>query len=391
MSSSINSMNYTGRGWRWLMRYLLPAMLIVLYLTEAYSKIQELRTLQYSDFSRYAKLFVLLPFLFLMLKTARRKFLLFVAIPVIIFALGQLSLSCGFGNNAILNLGRYLFPLIVLGAFTGDIRTKIDLNLLFTTFEWLMVFNTVCIFLGFLFGIEIFETYNLRRFGYNGLLMTSSASTYIYTLSLFYFLLKYGKEAHKQWKFVFMVVGSILVGTKSLYLVLFVALAYLLWRLIEGRWRFVVVPSFVLVSVAAGIYVFYSYDIFNDMIRESGIWSAVLSGRDELLVQNTVPFIRENWSAANYLFGGVCDFNTRSQMGFVDLFYFWGILGGLWYIFSFYRSFVIFRFTLILSILAILMLVIVVMAGNFFIYTSLPLFLLIFRERVLKHQAGESA
>lgn len=390
MSSSTNSTSPTGAVWRWLLRYLLPVMLVVQYLAEAYSKILELQTLQYSEAPRYVKLVILLPFFYLMLRNTRRKLLLYVAIPVVVFMLGQLSLSCGFGNNAILNLGRYLFPLIVLGAFTGNIRKKVDLNLLFKTFEWLMVFNTVCIFMGIFFGIEIFETYNLRRFGYNGLLMTSSASTYIYALSLFYFLLKYGSYAYKHWKFLVVLIGSFLVGTKALYVVLFVTLTYLLWLLIRGRLRLVVIPAFVLGSFAVGYYAFSSYDIFSEMTRESGIWSAVLSGRDQLLVRDTIPFIREYWSTSNYFFGGVCDFSTRSEMGFVDLFYFWGILGGLWYMFAYYRSFVIFRFNMTISILAVLMLVIVVMAGNFFIYTSLPLFLLIFRERALLEQALSS-
>ena len=369
-----------------LLGYLLPIMLVVVYLAEAFSKIQELETLQYSELPRYIKALVVLPFCYLLIRNSARKMLLWILVPCIIFVLGQLTLSCGFGNNAILNAGRYLFPIVVLGAFAGNVRKHMDLGLLFRTFEWLMVFNTALILVGFIFGVEIFETYNLRRFGYNGLIMTSSASTYIYTISIFYFLIKFRERAYRNWMFIAMLIGSFLVGTKSLYLVLAVVFGYMIWMHLKGGARYVFLSAFILIAAAGGYYVFYSYDIFRDMIQESGLWSAILSGRDELFLRDTLPFIQENWKFTNYLFGGVCDFSTRSEMGFVDMFYFWGILGSLWYLWVYYRSFMTFQFTLTIAVFTGLLLIIVSMAGNFFIYTSLPLFLLIFRERVMHEQ-----
>jgi len=108
-------------------------------------------------------------------------------------------------------------------------------------------------------------------------------------------------------------------------------------------------------------------------------------------MEETLPFIQENWSWGNYLFGGITDMETRSQMGVIDVFYFWGLVGGALYVYTFVKTFVTFRLTKEVLFLLISFAVIVFLAGNFFENASVAIYLVVLREAFLYNTKKEAA
>ena len=133
-----------------------------------------------------------------------------------------------------------------------------------------------------------------------------------------------------------------------------------------------------------GIYFFFfQYGIFNEIRRKEGLLSSIFSFRDDLFLEQTLPFIERNWTWPNYLFGGISDLATRSQMGFIDVFYFWGILGGSVYLYLYYKTFKTFPLNKILLYMLLSLVLMVFLAGNFFENASLAIYMLILKEAII--------
>jgi hypothetical protein len=99
-----------------------------------------------------------------------------------------------------------------------------------------------------------------------------------------------------------------------------------------------------------------------------------------------LPYIKENWTFVNYCFGGVTDFTTKSEMGFIDVFYFFGLIGGLLFLWSYFKSYLTFNFNRINVAFLSLLVIIIFFAGNFFLYTTIPFLMIVLRERFLKYK-----
>src|SRR5690606_2534212 len=125
---------------------------------------------------------------------------------------------------------------------------------------------------------------------------------------------------------------------------------------------------------------FFKYGIFNEIRQREGLTSALMSHRNNLLTERTIPFIKEQWGIINYFLGGVSDLSTKSQMDIVDVFYFFGIIGGLLYFYIFFKSFITFKADFSILFLLGILFIIVLLAGNFFSYPSIAIYLVILRE-----------
>ena len=139
-----------------------------------------------------------------------------------------------------------------------------------------------------------------------------------------------------------------------------------------------------------GYYVFYHVQFFSAIREEHGLLSALVSFRDQLFLERSLPYIKENWSTLNYLMGGLHDTGVRSQLSFADLFLFWGVIGSIWYLAAYYNSFVTFKRTNVATAFLIIILFIIALAGNFFFYATVPLYLLIFRARLFNMESSDS-
>ena len=247
----------------------------------------------------------------------------------------------------------------------------------------MIVFNSALILIGFIFGIELFKTYSGNRFGYNGLLLTSATSTYVYIITLFYFILKYKANSKFDYKFLLVLFSCFFIGTKSLYLVFLALAVYLISSKFSSKKSKIISMLIFLIISCIGFYVlFYKVEFFNTIREERGLLSVFMSFRNILLVRDVIPYINENWTSMSYLFGGVHDISTQSEMGFIDLFYYWGILGGVLYLAAYYKSFFTFKTNYIILFFFTILAFVIFIAGNFFFYSTIPIYLVVFRERV---------
>src|SRR5690606_36125611 len=117
---------------------------------------------------------------------------------------------------------------------------------------------------------------------------------------------------------------------------------------------------------------------------DQGIMSAILSSRDELFLNETIPYMQEHWQWPNYLFGGISDLALRSQMGFIDLFLFWGSIGGILYLILFYKTFIPNLTEKNAGYIILTLTLMVFLAGNFFENASLAIYLLILKEILME-------
>ena len=125
---------------------------------------------------------------------------------------------------------------------------------------------------------------------------------------------------------------------------------------------------------------FFKYGIFNEIRERDGLISSVMSHRDRLFLEETIPYIQEHWGSLNYLFGGVSDLSTKSQIEFIDIFYFFGIIGGFCYYYIFLKEFLVFKMNIYLVILLSVLFILVLLGGNFFSYPSIFIYLVILQE-----------
>ncbi|MAZ73162.1 MAG: hypothetical protein CMC70_08425 [Flavobacteriaceae bacterium] len=326
-------------------------------------------------------LLILVGFFYIANRPKVKEMLVF-GILVICFIAGQAFLSTSFTSNSLTILSKFLFSLLLLFYFNKIIINADGRKMLFLFFEWIIIGNSLLIFLGVLFKLDVFEAYRFSRFGYNGLFATPSIATYAYTVSLIYFLIGYKWRVFKNWKFYVVLASCFLLGTKAIFIAVLFGGMYLLFQK-KFKYRktlLILVPILFIIGL---FYFLHQNPIFNKILQNESFLSALLSQRDKLLVDKTIPYITENWSFLNYLCGGVSDYNLRSQMELVDIFFFWGIAGGLLYLIQFIKAFVQFKISAETLFFIITMTLIILLSGNFFVYVINTLFLLILREKMI--------
>tara|TARA_B110000046_G_scaffold111743_1_gene118945 strand:+ start:11917 stop:13080 length:1164 start_codon:yes stop_codon:yes gene_type:complete len=300
------------------------------------------------------------------------------------FLIGQYFIPDGFSRKIIVLFLRYIFPLILFIYFNNHLIIKENSKkLLFKIFEVIIILNTFLIVFGFLFKIQFFETYEFSRFGYNGLLRNSSAGTYFYLISLFYFLYSYKEQFFNKWKSVLVFIVCFFIGTKSIYFGLsVVTLTYLFFRYKNYKKKYLLSFIFVLTTFILGYLLFFEFGQFNHIRQSDGLASSILSYRNQLFLNNTLPNIKQNWSFINYLIGGLNNINARSQLDIIDVIHFWGFLGGAFYLFIYYKFLITFKLVRIDLIFIVFLIFLIFFAGNFFTYTTIPIYLLIIREKM---------
>ncbi|HBR53323.1 MAG TPA: hypothetical protein DEA82_03700, partial [Flavobacteriaceae bacterium] len=215
-----------------------------------------------------------------------------------------------------------------------------------------MIVNSILIFVGFIFELNLFNTYYGygKRFGVNGLILRSGAGTYIYWIALFYYATECFLLKKNKWMaFVIVFLASLLLGTKAMFLGI-VFIAMYIWILKKGyknKWHWLLITCVAVLSILFFtdilVWAMSKSDALNAVYQERGLFSAMVSLRDQHLLEELLPLVQEKWTWRNYLFGGGYDMHYRSQFGVLDLLYFFGILGTAVYFFIFWKLFVTFK------------------------------------------------
>jgi hypothetical protein len=355
------------------------AILLLFFILELYTKVGLVYKISFFE-AKYLKSFVFLFFLTALVFFGNRKHQILIFTLSLLFIVSQSITEPSFSKNSIDIFSKFLFTLLVLSSVNYSVHTP-KLHLVFRTFEWIMILNSLLIFLGYFLSIKLFSTYQGERFGYNGAFNAVSTGSYAYIITLMYFLLTYKSAVVKNWKFILIFISCFFIGTKAVYLTMAFTLAYIVITT-KIPYKKTILTVGAILLLAAAYFFFFQYGIFNSIRQSDGIISALLSYRDELFLERTLPYIKENWSWVNYLFGGVSNFDLRSQMEFIDVFFFWGLLGGAFYLVVFYKLFIPFKLNNTGIIFIAFLAFIILLAGNFFAYSFVALFLLVLKLKL---------
>ena len=369
---------HSTKALNFLRTHLLSLLLLFFYLTEGYSKLTVLTFGERPLLTKTLKLVVLLFVILKLLHT--HKLIKQIFLITICFILGQLFISPNFQENILISLVKYLFPIILFAYFN---KYRINLKTIRKTeniFVAIILINSVLIFLGVIFQIDLFETYKGDRFGYNGLFVSSATGSYVYIIALFYFLFKYKKQIIYNGKAIFIAIMCLLIGTKSIYLILGLTFLFYFIFYTNNRKRQIGVALIILLSIVGAYYMLFLWDTFNDIRKTEGVLTSILSFRDKLFLEKMIPFLKNNWSVVNYLFGGINTISTRSQMGFIDLFYFFGAIGSILYFYTYVKNYIKFRITKEFLFFLLSLGIIIFISGNFFLNASIVVYILFIRE-----------
>lgn len=362
-------------------------LLLLFLVSEAFSKYNIYYENEKSDIPRLIKFVVFTFLIFSLIKNF--KSLLAPFLLASMFCIGQLFLVDGFKLEILTSGAKLLFPIFLFILVNKYPLKESPRKLLFQVFEYVLIVNGILILIGLFLDIHLFDSYRWGRFGYNGLFITSSTSSYVYAIAIFYFLLKLKKDFLKSWKTFFVIVCALLTGTKILYIAIVGSLLIYLVHFVNFNksYRRILIIGLTTVVSFIGYFFFFRYGIFNQIRQEQGLISAILSFRDDLLLEQTLPFIQENWRWYNYLFGGISDLAIRSQMGFIDIFLFLGIIGGLVYLFTFYKTFASKSPTKVGVYIILILVLMVFLSGNFFENASVAIYLLILKETISHNES----
>jgi hypothetical protein len=371
--------------------------LLVVYLlflsSEILSKFLNHLDIGFSRLSVFVKVFFLIYFaLFILFK--RHKFnkntIYTVVLVVVLFLFGgwMNSLSGGVQNiqHNILYLGKYLFIFILFDYYSLFSRKSKDR--LYTFIEAFLIFNSAVIIIATIFKIDIFQTY-LRgdRFGYNGLLYMNSQSTYIYIFLIAVYLNQYIYTSKVKAKYVLILVASILTGTKAILLFLGLMSVYLFVR---KKWYMnkCFYLTFVLITllfpVIKGFVFPPQFELLTLYFKEYGLLTMLFSGRNYLF-QEAMFIVSNEYDTLSILFGGFPFYDLRTELGFIDIFLFFGIIGGVMYLYFYikilFKDLLLLKKPFIYYFLASLFLV-VFLGGNFFTNAIISIYILVFVDRL---------
>jgi len=366
-------------------QYLLYCFLICFISIEAINKVYTFYGDQDILLQKGIKLIILILLMGLLIMKSPKK-ILYPIVIVIWFCLGQLFLQESFNHYAVIVFARY-FLFIVLIIFFAEfpkINSK-HLKKIIKFWEGFLWLNNLLIILSFILGIAVFKTYSGGRWGFNGLFMASANSTYFYLIAILYFLTRYPKSYFKNILFWLTLIAAFIIGTKSLYLgVLLFGLLSLTTFKISPPKKIIIMSSVVFLG-ATSIFLLFTSDLFTKIIQQDGWVSAVFSYRDELFIEDTLPYLKKNWGMLQYLIGGISDPFIRPQMEIIDLFLYFGALGMLLYLYIFFKNYFNFKMSFQQRAFFAVLFLVPVISGNFLYNASVPIYLVFLKLVILDH------
>ena len=368
--------------------YLLPALLVSFYLSEGFGKLYYLFTWDRSLIQIATKLLIL-PIIIPHLIKSKKQLILIPSV-VLCFIIGQLLIDNGLGTNILINSAKYIYFLIFLSFFSYNKDACINGNWQLSL-EAIAIINSILILIGFIFKLTFFESYTGDRFGYNGLLISSATSSYFHFFVLGYFFIKLKDNFLKNYKVLFVIATSLLIGTKSTYLLNFIFIfAYLFFFVSSYKIKFYGLLLLAIIFICFSYYVLFVWPIFQSIVTERGISYAILSDRNQIFMSETLPFLKEKWNIINFLFGGIDNIAMRPQLGLFDLFLFFGVIGLSLFLYSLYISFFKKLKLKVLSVFLICIISLLIFTtGNFFINTSVCVYSVALFYAFLKYGDNE--
>ncbi len=367
----------------------LSFLLVVFYLSEAITKIAAFYKASFYNYSALIKgIFILFVILFTAINfNKKRKTLsVFLILMSIFFIIGQYvfnqnTLDSSFLINLIF-FSRYIFVFVIVLYFI-DYPFKFKSNKHLIVYEKIVLFNSLLIIIGAAFNLKLFNTY-VHRFGYNGLFMVPSITTYFYALALTYFSYNYIKYNTKKMELIFVCLVSLLVGTKALLLFLGLTMIHVfIAKKIYKLKGFYIIFTFIFLAILFQFKTIFhflklKFSVLYDVYVKHDLITMLTSYRNLKLKENFVPLIKEKWHFINYLFGGTNFAKYRVEFEIFDVFLFFGFIGSIYYLFYYFK--LIFKFFTLnpfARIQFVFLLCVALLSGTFFNNAPIALYMLV--------------
>lgn len=368
----------------------LPLLIIIFFLADAATKILRNNYASFYNISALAKAAFMVLALVIAIRQLtpfKKRILTVIGGLIAIYCLGtaftnewQFQLAI-FTENAIF-LGRFLLIFFLLLYFDDPYKMKWSSSTS-NAFEAVILLNSLLILISAVAGLKVFETYMGSRFGYSGVFAASSMGTYFYAIAITYCVSKYRNTKTGLSLMALVVIASLFVGTKALWL--FVVLSALHFIVASKVYK---KPWFIVLCFASLTAAFFFRKRLLDLLasnqeitrvyQEEGFFTMLTSYRNQKAQYVYDSLISESWTLGNYLFGGTKFTVYRMEFGFLDLFLFFGLLGGTLYLFYYFtkvlrlREFLIFERIQLLFLLGIALL-----SGTFFNNGVIPMYLFV--------------
>lgn len=271
--------------------------------------------------------------------------LLFLKIFFILFALficGQvlISFQVDYAYNYlenISNFNKYFFVFIIyfsiykLTDYTEKFQKIIKLM------EGIFLLNSIVTILGVIFQITLLRTYTdsdrIYRYGYSGFIPAQNEATLFFFLSVSYFYYKHFILNLKSRRFLIVLLSSLVLGTKGIYLFLFLLLIF--HFLYFSNLKAKIISLFLMIGIFISGYLYLQtrhsqilLEYFISRKDKLGWFSMLVSSRDSFIITKGVT-ITGNWNIINYFIGGQDQTKLAIEMDFIDLFFFLGIIGSV--------------------------------------------------------------
>jgi len=269
---------------------------------------------------------------------------------------------------------RYLFGVILLPFFyflKQEGGAKYFIDKVYLLFKYIIIINVLAVLIGIVSNEQFFLTY-YNRFGYSGILLNQMQLPYFYLAALFVF---YNKNN------VTFVVITILLGflsgVKSIYLGIVLFFMFKWFYFDANRFQFKtklkLLISIILVSLVSLFFLFRT-QVFANVINKHGVISAIVSLRD-INLKNLLNEINTN--NFSFFVGVIGDIPYRTEFGFFDIFFFFGLIGVVFYYWILKNMYKTYINNKLVRSYFVINFIIVALAGNFFYFPINFLFFLI--------------
>lgn len=321
----------------------------LMFFSDAASKYLVVTGSSFSQISLIVRIifeFIIAFYLLININKSTANYFLYIVMLFIFFILGQALI--GNLDNFVINFteyNKYIFIFLVFLYFKLSLKNKINYEITYKILIFIFLLNIFCIFVGLFFEIEYLKTfYGMDyRYGYNGVISAGNESSFVFVsmISFFYFRAYY--ERSNKIFLLIATMASLLSGLKGVYI--FIALLLLFHVLFNMRkkWLFLVIPLGIygfgyLINYMEGDHFQTLIEFFMKTLNNEGLIYALLSGRNEILANESVLVVKD-WIYLNFLIGGVDVCLYIMEMDFFDLILFFGLFGSGLYIYLFYKSF----------------------------------------------------
>jgi hypothetical protein len=267
----------------------------------------------------------------------RRKIFIYTGFLFLVFIVGNFKWDLNVISNSYKSaLGinffyfvKYLYPFFFIGVFSLIKDRQETISRYFEIVETALIINIIFVVSGFIFSIDFFQSYmRSSRFGYSGLMeFVFFQDLLIIVISRRLFLDKVDL------KFVILSIASLFIGTKAIILFFVILIFYYLLE--KGKIKLLFLYSGILISALVfmkPIVDFFAklFPFWQPLLDKYGYLTLLTSTRD-WNIQKTIGYIELNSNLKN-LFVGIGEFSKYLvEMDFIDLFLFFGIIGGVIY------------------------------------------------------------